>query len=87
MLLRKGSSLVAAHLAQYLFWLASWQILGKLSLEGRMDRGWLLAWVLLLLGIVPLRTLTTWLQGSLAAEVGHEFEEKTASGCAKIQPG
>ncbi len=83
---RKGSSLVAAHLLQYLCWLASWQILGKLSLEGRMDRGWMLAWVLLLLGIVPLRTLTTWLQGSLAAELGMNLKRRLLLGTLKSNP-
>ncbi|MFL6415915.1 MAG: ATP-binding cassette domain-containing protein [Bryobacteraceae bacterium] len=83
---RKGSSLVAAHLLQYLFWLASWAILGKLSIEGRMDKGWLLAWALLLLGIVPLRTLTTWLQGSLATEVGMGLKRRLLHGALKSEP-
>src|SRR4051794_15446809 len=84
--LRKGSSLVAAHLCQYLFWLGSWQILGQLSLQGRMDKGWLVAWVLLLFGIVPLRTLTTWLQGSLAAEVGMNLKRRLLLGAMKSNP-
>ncbi|MFL6447200.1 MAG: ATP-binding cassette domain-containing protein [Bryobacteraceae bacterium] len=83
---RKGMSLVVAHMAQYLFWLASWQILGQLSLQGRMDRGWFFAWVLLLLGIVPLRTLTTWLQGSLAAEVGMSLKRRLLLGALKSNP-
>jgi ATP-binding cassette subfamily B protein len=81
--LRKGSSLVAAHLAQYLFWLASWQILAQLSFQGRMDQGWLLAWVLLLLGIVPLRSMATWIQGSLAAEVGMNLKRRLLLGALK----
>jgi ATP-binding cassette subfamily B protein len=84
--LRKGRALVTAHLAQYLFWLASWAILGRLSLEGRMDRAWLLAWALLLLGIVPLRALTTWLQGSLAAEVGMNLKRRLLLGALKSNP-
>ncbi len=83
---RKGSGLLIAHLGQYVFWLASWQILGRLSLEGRMDRGWLLAWVLLLLGIVPLRTLTTWLQGSLAAEIGMTLKRRLLLGTLNSNP-
>jgi ATP-binding cassette, subfamily B, bacterial len=81
--LRKGTGLLITHLMQYLFWLASWQILGNLSFEGRMDRGWLLAWALLLLGIVPLRTLTTWLQGSLAAELGMNLKRRLLLGALK----
>src|SRR4051812_39720959 len=84
--MRKGSSLVIAHLAQYVFWLASWQILGQLLLQGRMDRGWMLAWVLLLLGIVPLRTLTTWMQGSLATEIGMSLKRRLLLGALNSNP-
>ena len=84
--LRKGTGLLLTHLIQYLFWLASWQILGNQSLEGRMDRGWLVAWALLLLGIVPLRTLTTWLQGSLAAELGMNLKRRLLLGALKSNP-
>ena len=83
---RKGTGLLLTHLIQYLFWLASWQILGTLSLQGRMDRGWLLAWALLLFGIVPLRALTTWLQGSLAAELGMNLKRRLLLGALKSNP-
>ncbi len=78
--------LLGAHTAQYLLWLASWAILGTLCFEGRMDRGWLLAWALLLMSLVPLRVLTTWLQGSLAISVGGLLKRRLLAGALRLGP-
>jgi hypothetical protein len=45
------------HAVQYGLWILSWWLLGRGALAGRLDRGWLLAWILLLLTLVPLRIL------------------------------
>lgn len=84
--LRNASALFAAHTAQYLLWIASWIILGRLSLAGRMDRGWLLAWVLLLITLVPLRLLTTWKQGLLAIGVGAFLKRRLLYGALRLAP-
>ncbi len=81
-----ASRLLGAHTAQYLLWLASWAILGTLSFEGRMDRAWLLAWALLLMTLVPLRVLTTWLQGSLAIGVGGLLKRRLLAGALRLGP-
>jgi len=65
-LLWNGVRLVVAHTGQYLLWLVSWAVLGRLSFSGRMDRGWLWAWVLLLLTMIPFQLMTTWTQGLFA---------------------
>ncbi len=83
---RHGVGLIAAHTAQYLLWLASWIILGRLSLQGRMDRGWLLAWALLLLTLVPFRVLTTWKQGLVAIGVGGLFKRRLLCGALRLGP-
>ena len=82
--MRNGIGLLAAHTAQYLLWLASWIILGRVSLQGRMDRGWLLAWALLLLTLVPFRVLTTWKQGLLAIGVGGLFKRRLLCGALRL---
>ncbi len=81
-----GAGLTFAHTAQYLLWLASWAILGTLSFDGRMDRGWLLAWALLLLTLVPFRVLTTWLQGLLAIGVGGLLKRRLLLGALRLRP-
>ncbi len=83
---RLGAGLTAVHTIQYLLWLASWAILGTLSFEGRMDRGWLLAWALLLLTLVPFRVLTTWLQGLLAIGIGASLKRRLLLGALRLQP-
>jgi len=81
-----GSGLLAAHIAQYMLWLASWAVLGRLSFEGRMDRGWLCAWALLLITLVPFRVLTTWLQGLLAIGIGGFLKRRLLAGALLLQP-
>jgi ATP-binding cassette, subfamily B, bacterial len=84
--MRNGTGLVVAHTAQYLLWLVSWAILGRLSLEGRMDRGWLIAWALLLMTLVPLRLLATWKQGLLAIGIGGFLKRRLLRGALRIEP-
>lgn len=81
-----GGWLATAHTVQYLLWLASWAILGTLSFEGRMDKGWLLAWALLLMTLVPFRVFTTWLQGVLAISVGGALKRRLLLGALRLQP-
>jgi ATP-binding cassette subfamily B protein len=78
--------LIGAHTIQYLFFLLSWWIVGKAALEGHMERGWLLAWALLLLTLVPFRLLTTWLQGLVAIEVGAILKQRLLFGALRLEP-
>jgi hypothetical protein len=63
-------ALVGGHAVQYLLWLLAWWMVGQGALQGRFDPGWLLAWALLLVTLVPFRLLATWSQGRLAIGVG-----------------
>jgi ATP-binding cassette, subfamily B, bacterial len=83
---RNACGLFAAHTAQYLLWIASWIILGRLSLAGRMDRGWLLAWAMLLITLVPFRLLTTWKQGLLAIGAGAFLKRRLLYGALRLGP-
>ena len=78
--------LAAAHLVQYSLFIISWWVLGVAALQGRIDRGWLLAWVLLLLTIVPLRMLATWLQGSVAIRAGTVLKQRLLAGSLRLEP-
>ncbi|MBV8898119.1 MAG: ABC transporter ATP-binding protein [Acidobacteriaceae bacterium] len=81
-----GGWLATTHAIQYLLSLTSWAILGTLSFEGRMDKGWLLAWALLLMTLVPFRVFTTWLQGVLAISVGGALKRRLLLGALRLQP-
>ncbi len=56
--------LTIGHAVQYALYLAAWVLIGRAALEGRVDPGWMAAWVLILLTLVPLRSGVTWLPGS-----------------------
>lgn len=83
---QNAGALVAAHTLQYLLWLASWAILGRLSFEGRMDRGWLVAWALLLFTLVPCQSLTTWRQGLFAIGIGSLLRRRLLCGAMRLKP-
>ncbi len=77
---------VGAHAVQYLMWLLAWWIVGRRVLEGRLDWGWLLAWALLLLTLVPFRLLVTWLQGKLAVGLGGLLKQRLLYGALRLEP-
>src|SRR5438105_7086955 len=78
--------LVGAHATQYGLWLLSWWVVGQGALAGRLDRGWLLAWALLLLTLVPLRLLVTWSQGWLAIAAGGLLKRRLLAGALRLEP-
>ncbi len=81
-----AAGMIAAHTVQYILWLASWAILASLSNTGRMDRGWLLGWALLLLTLVPCQVITTWLQGLFAIGLGGFLKRRLLCGAMKLLP-
>lgn len=78
--------LLGAHAAQYLLWLLSWWMVGKGALQGRLDLGWLLAWALLLLTLVPFRLLATWSAGRLALGAGGLLKQRLLYGALRLEP-
>jgi ATP-binding cassette subfamily B protein len=78
--------LLAAHAGQYGLWLLSWWLLGWMALTGRFDLGWLLAWQLLLLTLVPLRLLSTALGGRLAIGAGSLLKRRLLAGALRLEP-
>lgn len=74
------------HALQYLLWLLAWWTVGKGVLEGRLDQGWLIAWGLLLLTIIPLRLLSTWLQGMLTIGSGSILKQRLLFGTLRLTP-
>jgi len=84
--LDKGlAALAAAHVAQYLLLIAAWWMIGQGVLAGRIDSGSLWAWALLLLTSVPLRVVTTWLQGRIAIGAGGLLKERLLYGALRLE--
>ena len=78
--------LIGAHAIQYFLVLLSWWMIGRGALEGRLDWGWLLAWALLLLTIVPFRLFATWSQGLLAIGAGGLLKQRLLYGALRLEP-
>lgn len=77
---------IGTHAVQYTLWLLSWWLVGRGVLQGRLDRGWLLAWALLLLTLVPFRLLATRSQGLFAIIAGGLLKRRLLYGALRLEP-
>ncbi len=85
-LLRRMVAFAGLDTAEYALWILSWWMVGKGALEGRLDSGWLLAWALVLLSIVPVRMLAIWSQGLLAVGLGGLLKQRLLAGALRLNP-
>ena len=85
-LFRRAIVFAGAHLLEYLALLAAWAAIGQGALSGRVDFGWLAAWVCLLATMIPLRALTTWSQGMLAIGAGGLLKQRLLAGALTLDP-
>jgi ATP-binding cassette subfamily B protein len=79
-------ALVVSFSAEYFLLILSWWLIGLAVLSGHVDRGWLFAWALILLTLVPFRVLSTWLQGVLAVHGGAIFRQRLLFGALRLKP-
>src|SRR6202142_3889202 len=79
-------TLLVAHAAEYLLLIVFLWLIGRAALSGHLDHGWLLAWALILLTLVPFRVLSTWLQGVLAINGGILFKQRLLFGALRLRP-
>ena len=77
--------LCSAHMGEYALWLLAWWALGLSALNGRADRGLLIAWLLLLLTIVPLRMLATRSMGALGLALGGLLKQRLLAGALRLE--
>lgn len=79
-------AMVILQFIQYLLLIGSWWLIGRGALQGQFDFGWLLAWALLLLTMIPIRLLITWSQGIIAIGVGGLLKQRLLYGALKLDP-
>ncbi len=85
-LLRSLGVLAATYSIQFALGLLAWWVLGRGLLGGQLDRGWLLAWALLLLTAVPFRLLAVWAQGRFAIGAGSLLKQRLLCGALRLEP-
>jgi ATP-binding cassette subfamily B protein len=78
--------LLGAHSLQYGLWLLSWWVMGQGALHGRFDPGWMAAWGLLLLSMLPLRMLSTWMSSVLSVDAGALLKARLLAGALRLEP-
>ncbi|MFL6263427.1 MAG: ATP-binding cassette domain-containing protein [Thermoanaerobaculia bacterium] len=82
---RLAGRMAGAHAMQHVLLLASWWVLGKGVLAGHLDRGWLLAWALLLLTVAPFRALELWSAGLLTTRAGSLIKRRLMTGVLRLE--
>ncbi|MBI1914947.1 MAG: ABC transporter ATP-binding protein [Planctomycetes bacterium] len=79
------AALLGAHAISYGLWVLSWGLLGWMALQGRFEPGWLLAWLLLLLTLIPFHLLSTAAGGRLAIRAGTVLKRRLLEGALKLE--
>ena len=85
-LLGRMGRLATAHLFLYLLGLLGWWLIGRALLEGRFDRGLLVAWLLLLLTLIPIQLLISQLSARLSIDAGAVLKQRLFAGALRLIP-
>jgi ATP-binding cassette subfamily B protein len=81
---RRLGAMLALFAAVYALEIGGWRLIGEAALDGRLDTGWLAAWVLLLLSLVPLRAMSGWLDARFALDTGHLLKQRLLAGALRL---
>lgn len=83
---RRLGLFLAGHGLQYGLLLLSLWLLGQAVFQGCLETGWLFAWGLLLLSVVPLRLFVAWQQTMLALNIGGLLQKRLLLGALRLHP-
>ncbi len=64
----------------------AWSLIGGGTLLGRLDWGWLTAWLLLLLTMMPFRLLSGWNEAMFALDIGRLVKSRLLVGALSMPP-
>ncbi len=78
------TAMLAVFAAIYGLEIFGWGLIGEAALSGRLDLGWMSAWILLLFTLVPLGLLGGWLNSTLALDVGRILKRRLMAGALRI---
>lgn len=83
---RRAGIALSVFLSLYLLEILGWWLIGHGALNGQMDFGWLMAWGLLLVSLIPLQLLGMWLGGSLVIRAGLLLKQRLLAGALHMSP-
>jgi ATP-binding cassette, subfamily B, bacterial len=81
---QRVAGMLALLAVLYTLEIAGWRLIGQAALDGRLDMGWLSAWVLLLLTLVPLRLLSSALNTGIALDTGLALRQRLLAGALRM---
>lgn len=79
-------ALTATHVARYVIFVLAWAVIGRAALEGKPDGAWLVAWMLLLLLLIPIHYVASTLQGLVALACGFVLRQRLLYGSLRLDP-
>lgn len=74
------------NVTYYVTYLVSWWIIGRSALMGIFDSGYIMAWGLLLLTLVPLAVFRTYLQGKITILLSGQLKKRLLFGSLRMHP-
>lgn len=77
---RKVVWMLATFALLYVAEIVGWGLVGRITLNGRLDTGWFMAWGLLVLSLVPLHWLGGWLDSGFALDFGRMLKTRLLGG-------
>ena len=80
---RQVVPIVAVFALLYGLEILSWSLIGQGTLHGRVDGGWLAAWTLLVLSLVPLQWLGGWIDARFALDAGRIMKSRLLAGALR----
>jgi ATP-binding cassette, subfamily B, bacterial len=83
---RKIGIVLAVFALLYVFEIAGWSLIGSAALGGRLDLGWLAAWVLLVITMIPWRILGSWFEAGFALDTGRILKSRLLAGALAMAP-
>jgi ATP-binding cassette subfamily B protein len=81
---RRVAAVLLVQAATYGIGIASYFIIGRAALDGRLDRGWFWAWALIVIALQPIVVLEFYWQAHLAIQVGALLKQRLVAGALNL---
>ena len=81
-----AAALLLLQLVEYALWVAVWMWGSRAALQGSVDRGWLLGWMLALCSIVPVRMLVIRVEGMVTLRAADFLKRRLLVGALRLDP-
>ena len=85
-LFQTAAAMFAATIAGNLLSIVAWWLIGQGALGGTLDKGWMIAWALLLITMIPLRVVSGWWQGLITVTASGLLKQRLLAGALRLDP-